>query len=163
MRIGCSLLPATGGARCARRSERPRPPRHLDSRNRRERAFGDQGLSEAHTLVVVQIQNRNRRPADGCQTHQQRPVPAKVIRPMVASRVKDRHKRLRQGVDAGQIWTPLAIAPRAAQREIGGIIIEPMLRSDNVIDVECGFVAGLRELAVFAPTAGTRDDQGTCC
>ena len=68
-------------------------------------------------------------------------MPVEMIQPFILAWMEQWNERQCEGIDTGQIGAFFAIALGAAQRQIFRVVVVKMLRRNNVIDVERGFVA----------------------
>ena len=68
---------------------------------------------------------------------------------------------MRNWINTGEIRPLFAIAFGATQCKVLRSVIWLVLRTDDVVDVECRLIAGLGKQAVLAAIRGACDDEGT--
>ena len=108
---------------------------------------------------MVDPEHVHRRPADGRAANQRAALVAEVIAPLVPSRVEQRRDLAAVRVAAGQVRPLLTVAKGTGQGEVARDRAAVMVPCDDMIDFECGLRPGLRQAAVFAPSARPLPDQ----
>lgn len=113
---------------------------------RRETAFRDERFSALDDIRVVDRQDLDRRPTDGRQPDEHRPLPGEVFAPAVSSRVVEPGQLAGHRVAAGDVRAFVKVAMDAGQREVRGLVTALVLVRDDVIDLVAGIRGRLREL-----------------
>jgi hypothetical protein len=84
---------------------------------------------------------------------------SEVVRPSVATRMKQRRHLVGQSVDPTQVGTFVKVAAMARQREIIGVIETAMLLSNDVLNVMDQFTEPLVKPAILATLASPFTDE----
>ena len=99
---------------------------------------------------MVNRQNIDRDARDLGEADQDRPLPLKVFRPDIASRVKQANKLACLMIESGQVGALVTIASQTRQSQIIDSRHATMLTRDDMIDGKCPHVSSLRHLAILA-------------
>ena len=113
----------------------------------------------SNTMGQVNAEDGDRRAANGGETDEDRPFPAKVAVPLVAAGIEEPSAFASLGIDACKIRAFTVVVGEAGQREVAGRGLARVLFSDDVIDLEREFVVGLRHPAVFTAAVGELPNQ----
>lgn len=129
---------------------------------RKKCALCDKRPAQSNSVLLIQIEYRDGCPTARSHAHHHRPLPAKMIGPSVGAWMKQQNRTVGDRINASQVRPLLTVAFRATPRQILHRIIMPMLRGDDVIDIESSHIARLRKFAILAPITGTGNNQLLC-
>jgi len=128
-------------------------------RLRREAVTRDEFFADGDFVGLVHQKHLDGGSTDGGEADGERAVPAKVLGPAVGPWMKEAGHLSGNGVDAGDVWTLVAVASATGQGEIVQVVIAAVLSRQDVLDVEAEASNGLRKDAVFAGVGGSRADR----
>lgn len=107
---------------------------------------------------MVDREDLNRRPTDIGSTDKKRPMPAKMLAPIIVPRMKQPRELPCVGINSSQIRALVAVAPQASQRQILKSTGTAMLPGDDMVDRESPHMSSLGHSTVFACLSGSTPD-----
>jgi hypothetical protein len=117
--------------------------------------FVDQFLPESDTMVEIDLEDANRRPPSGRLAHEYRPIPSKMARPLVASRIEKRDDFSCLGVDTSDVWPFVTVARKTAEAKVARLCHTFVIFCDDVVDLKRNSLVFLRDLAILATVSGS--------
>lgn len=95
----------------------------------------------------------------GVPTNQIRPVPRKVLLPVIAARIEQARERAGHGVDAGNVGPFVGIVVLAGKGEVCGGGRTVVFGGDDVVELEGQDIQSLGQPAVLAGVSRALPDQ----
>jgi hypothetical protein len=83
-----------------------------------QQSFGDECLTKLDSRWCVHPHYRNGRSALGCLADDERAYPAKVLRPVVATRIKQQNHARVLRIDSAQVRSLAEVASQAGEGEV---------------------------------------------
>ena len=129
----------------------------------RKQPFLDQGITIVDGVGIVHLQHSDCSTANGSAADENRTIPAKMMRPVVPTRMEQLRDFLCQCVDAREVRAFVVVTVMAGKGQVGGMIAAAVLFGNDVLDVkrregsEC-----FREKAIFTPIARALPDMLAC-
>lgn len=116
-------------------------------------------LTILNRLWLIHLEHVNRGASERRDTDEECTDPAKVCRPAVAARLKEKHNASGFWVDPAEIASLVKIATVAGECQVRGSVNAAVLSRHDMFDMK-GADARLllREMAVLAPSACTEAD-----
>ena len=106
-------------------------------------------------MAKVHFEDFHSRPADRCESDQDRPPPGKVLAPVILSGVKEPCRLSRVRIDPGDVRPLVIVTRKTGQRQILRSRGTAVLFGNDVVDFVAGVGVRLRHLAIFAPRCQT--------
>jgi hypothetical protein len=92
---------------------------------RPETTLHDERLSGLDDICVVDRQDLDRRPADGCQADEHRPLPGEVLAPAVSPRVVEPGQLAGHRIEAGDVRALVEVAEDAIRLPLKYSLVDP--------------------------------------
>ncbi len=110
-------------------------------------------------MIEIDLEDANRRPPSGRLAHEYRPIPSKMARPLVASRIEKRDNFSRHGVDTSDVRPFVTVARKTAKAKVARLCHTFVIFCDDVVDLKRNSLVFLRDLAVLATVPGSPPNQ----
>ena len=114
-------------------------------------------LADRQHQGPVHAEGHDGRPSDCCQADETDSFPKKVVRPGIASRIEESHLCAGLWIHSGLTGGFAERTRDAGQREILRDGASARLHREDVVDMERGLLAFLRQAAVLAVASGSSE------
>ena len=110
-------------------------------------------------MIEIDLEDADRRPPGGRLAHELRPIPSKMARPLVASRIEKRDDFSRHGVDTSDVRPFVTVARKTAKAKVARLCSTFVTCCDDVVDLKRNSQILLGDLAILATVSSAPPHQ----